>query len=409
MGASRGLLGSVLVLIAPLLIFAVVSTPQEALTGFDNLSNGHTRQIEFDAARAIFEEREDTDQGLGPVYNAQSCTECHQSPVTGAASQITELRAGYLDRDGNFHDPPGGSLINDRAIHASLQERVPEGAQVRALRSSLSTLGDGYVEAILDSTLEAIAASQAAQSGGRVAGQLVYADVMEAPGTKRVGRFGWKNQHASLLAFSADAYLNEMGITSPLQPHENTSMGRPVASFDQVADPEERPHPRAPNGPDVEAFARFMRSTKAPPRNQLLGSTADAIAGEEVFHRIGCTLCHVASIQTAPVGTVLNGGTLIVDDALGDRIIHPYSDFLLHDVGTGDGVVQNGGPESARKLRTPPLWGLRTRPRLMHDLGSITRTDAIQRHKGEALDSQEQFRTLLPSERAQLLIFLDSL
>jgi CxxC motif-containing protein (DUF1111 family) len=185
--------------------------------------------------------------------------------------------------------------------------------------------------------------------------------VSESPGSNRGGRFGWKNQHASLLSFSADAYLNEIGITSRFQPTENSSLGRSVAAFDQTPDPEDTTN-------DIDVFANFMRSTKAPPRNTVLAGTEDAVAGSNLFNAIGCGICQVPNITTAAVGTVINGGAFTVPDALGNKVIHPYSDFLLHDVGTGDGIVQNGGQASANKRRTQPLWGVRTHDRHMHDV-----------------------------------------
>src|SRR5206468_11534888 len=100
----------------------------------------------FNSDRDVFEERDDIAKGLGPVYNAQSCAECHQSPVTGAGSQVSELRAGHLDGAGNFVDAPGGSLINDRAINAAIQERVPGAEDIRTFRMSTGTLGAGFVE-----------------------------------------------------------------------------------------------------------------------------------------------------------------------------------------------------------------------------------------------------------------------
>ena len=114
-------------------------------------------------------------------------------------------------------------------------------------------------------------------------------------------------------------------------------------------------------------------------------------------------------LQTAPAGTVLNGGRLIVPAALGDKIIHPFSDFLLHDVGTGDGIVQNGGPGTRTKLRTAPLWGLRTRDRLMHDGASLTCTDAVLRHGQEAAPVVRAFLQLAPAQKSQLMTFLASL
>jgi CxxC motif-containing protein (DUF1111 family) len=163
------------------------------------------------------------------------------------------------------------------------------------------------------------------------------------------------------------------------------------------------------NGADVRAFARFIRATKVPPRDENLAGTADAKAGVQIFARIGCETCHVGSIVTAPEGTTINGGAFVIPQALGNKMIHPFSDFLLHDVGTGDGIVQNGGASSANKMRTPPLWGLRTHSRLMHDGLSLTLADAILRHKGEATASVSAFRALSRSELQQLLVFLNSL
>jgi CxxC motif-containing protein (DUF1111 family) len=374
----------------------------EAPAAFDNLTNGFLTQAAFDAARATFEERDEIADGLGPVYNAQSCSECHQSPVTGAISQIAELRAGHRDGSGNFVDAPGGSLINDRSINAQFQERVPGAEDVRTLRVSTNTLGGGFVEAINSNTLVAIANAQPGQSGGQIAGQFIQVPVLEAPGNIRGGRFGWKNQHASLLSFSADAYLNEVGITSRLAATENTSLGRSVASIDTVPDPEDTEN-------DIDTFAAFMRSTKAVPRDTALAATADAVAGSQLFNQIGCNICHVTSITTSTTGTVINGGAFTVPAALGNKIIHPYGDFLLHDIGTGDGIVQNGGQSTANRLRTMPLWGTRTRDRHMHDGLSLTFTDAILRHAGEATGVTNSFRSLSATQRNQIVVFLQSL
>jgi CxxC motif-containing protein (DUF1111 family) len=193
-----------------------------------------------------------------------------------------------------------------------------------------------------------------------------------------------------------------MAITSPLQPTENTTGGRSVEAFDEVPDPED-------DGEDIESFARFIRATKAPPRDAELAATPDAQAGEQIFQQIGCAICHVPTIVTARPGTVINGGAFTVPEVLGNKIIHPFSDFLLHDVGSGDGIVQNGGQETRNKIRTAPLWGLRTRPRFMHDGLSLTPTDAILRHAREALGVIDQYRALSTTEKDQLLAFLQSL
>jgi CxxC motif-containing protein (DUF1111 family) len=372
----------------------------EAPAAFDNQTNGYLSQPDFDALRAAFEERDEIPDGLGPVYNAQSCAECHQNPVTGAVSQISELRAGHRDVLGHFVDAPGGSLINDRATSADAQERVPGQENVRTFRMSTNTLGAGFVEAINSNTLVAIANAQPAQSGGAIAGQVIQVDVTEAPGNVRMGRFGWKNQHASLLSFSADAYLNEIGITSRLAPTDNTSMGRLVD--DGIQDPEDEED-------DIDRFADFMRSTKAPPRDAALARTADALAGSFLFNQIGCGICHTPSITTAAEGTRINGGAFTVPAALANKIIHPFSDFLLHDIGTGDGIVQNGGPSTANKLRTQPLWGVRTHSRHMHDGDTLTFREAILRHPGEARFVIARFRNLGAVQQSQIVRFLQSL
>jgi CxxC motif-containing protein (DUF1111 family) len=394
---------------------ATAPAPSEAPTGFDNLTNGYLPQgppfesidegnvsplSSFNDDRFIFEEAETVDDGLGPTFNAQSCRECHQNVVTGGNSQVAEHRTGRIAR-GVFFESLGGSLIHSRATHPDIVERVAIQDSVRTLRISTNTLGAGFVEAISNSTLQALRNGQ--PFGLR--GTAVAVPVLEANGQLRIGRFGWKSQHASLHSFAADAYLNEMGITSPLLPDENTSSGVFVgvgSGYDDVADPED-------DGVDLIAFADFMRSTKAPARG---AESSDSRAGEQWFQQIGCEGCHVAAIVTASAGTPINGGAFVVPAALGDKMIHPYSDFLLHDVGTGDGIPVLPGPSyasTANQIRTAPLWGLRTRNRLMHDGLSFTRVDAITRHGGQATPVRIRFERLTPSQQRQLLAFLDSL
>jgi CxxC motif-containing protein (DUF1111 family) len=376
---------------------SVYSQATEAPAGFDNQTNGFITQAEFDAVRATFEERDEIADGLGPVYNAQSCAECHQNPVTGAISQITELRAGHFNGI-TFVDHPGGSLINDRSINANIQERVLGGNEVRTFRTSLNTLGDGFIEAIDSNNLAAIAATQPAGQ----AGTFIQVPVVEAGNAVRGARFGWKNQHSSLLSFSGDAYLNEIGITNRLFRTENTSNGNSVAGVDTVADPEDTEN-------DIDEFAEFMRATKAPPRDTALAATADAVTGSNLFNQIGCAICHVRNFTTVPAGTVINNGAFTVPAALGNKTFHPFSDFLLHNVGTGDGIVQNGGQGTRNQLRTPPLWGMRTRGRLGHDGETLNRNEMILRHAGQATAIINNYNLLSDTQKNQLITFLNSL
>ena len=453
-------------------------TTADAPTGFDDITNGFIPQGSpppecgeptpgnFLGDKAIFEEVEVAADGLGPVYNAQSCSECHQNPVTGAISQVTELRAGHTVGT-TFYDAPGGSLINLRGIptpnyngdprkSAKVQERVPPlytagiiggGPAItaeeptRTFRTSLNTLGDGFVEAIADGTLIAIANNQPGTTGNEVHGLVINVPVLEAnlanpsacddPNNpnciRRVGRFGWKNQHASLVSFSGDAYLNEMGITNLLVPNENTSLGRFVGfgtPFDLI--PDNTPCDANPSqicgedpAEDIRVFAEFMRATKAPPRDPDINSqfAADVNAGAALFSTMvvngtpyySCSVCHVPSIVTAPKCTVINGGTFSVPTALANKVIRPFGDFLLHDIGTGDFIVQNGGQVTRTMVRTPPLWGVRTRVNLMHDGQSRTFNEAILRHSGEALQVRLRYQALSADDKRKLITFLESL
>jgi CxxC motif-containing protein (DUF1111 family) len=424
------------------LYFALVSVAQslpEAPDGFDDKSNGTVDDATHQIDQERFDEFETVQDGLGPLYNAQSCRECHQDPKSGGASQNTELRVGHLGPDHRFQNPKipiargseiitGRSLVNDRAIcpneffpNIEIHERVPQSETIRTTRISLNLLGDGFVEAVADQTLIALSRKQCRDSNGALCGQLLRVPIVEAPGQTGIGRFGWKNQHASLLSFSGDAYLNEMGITSRLFPEEVTNLCNTVAEPNSVAGPD--------GLDDVDHFVRFIRATKVPPRDTVLAQTPKAKRGAALFTRIGCAACHVPTLRTAPAGTKINGGTFQIPDALGGKTFHPYSDFLLHNVGTGDGIVmsmeEHYGRNSyktawkgfsmerlqatANKVRTAPLWGVRLRTRLMHDGASVTFADAIRRHRGEASEASRNFQELSGADREALLDFLRSL
>jgi len=395
----------------------------EALSGFNtpsfdgdhSVSNGISEPPgdTFALDQQIYEKNHSAQEDLGPVYNATACVSCHENPNSGGASQITELRVGHNDQNGNFVNPTifindgmstitGRSIVNDRGICPQVQEHIPATENIRTLRAALNTLGDGFVEAIDDNTLIAIAQHQPQQSEGKIHGEAIQVPLFEAPGQTRVGRFGWKDQHGSLLSFIADAYLNEMGVTSRLRPKDVTTVCK------TTTDPEDQPDNLGLA--DIDHFAQFIRGTMTPPRDTVLAATTAAQQGQSLFTRIGCSTCHVQSITTARAGTVVDGGMFVVPDALGNKIIHPFSDFLLHDIGTGDGIVQTTGlQETANKLRTAPLWGLRTKSRFMHDLKSLSLESAIQRHKGEAQDTERRFDELSPEEQKALIAFLNSL
>jgi CxxC motif-containing protein (DUF1111 family) len=212
-----------------------------------------------------------------------------------------------------------------------------------------------------------------------------------------------------------------MGITNRLQPDEVTNL------CNTVAEPNDTPGPDGLS--DIDHFARFIRATKAPARDSQLMSSAVVTKGSDLFTKIGCATCHVATLTTAAAGTKINGGTFTIPDALGSITFHPYGDFLMHDVGTGDGILQaipehygrkvfqmmseymaKENYESSRnKIRTAPLWGVRLRPRLMHDGASLTLQDAIRRHRGEARNADKQFKRLSREDQEAIIEFLKSL
>jgi CxxC motif-containing protein (DUF1111 family) len=420
------------------LVFATVFAQEtDAPTGFDSKSNGMVDDATFQADRKTFNHTEDVADGLGPLYNAQSCRECHQNPISGGASQITVLHVGHLEPDGRFGNPRipiahgteiiyGRTLVNDRAIcpnadfpNTEIQEHVPAAETIRAHRLAVNLLGDGFVEAVADQTLVELAQKQCAASHGEICGQVLYVPILEAPRESGVGRFGWKNQYSSLLSFCGDARQNEIGITNRLLPYEVTKLCNTV------------PEPNSKPGPDgledIDRFARFIRATKAPAREAVLAGSPKAMRGSELFDQIGCATCHVCTLITAPAGTRINGGTFTIPGALGQKIFHPFSDFLLHNVGTGDGIVMpwkqydlglyhdgrtlsdDAFQETRNKIRTAPLWGVRLRLRLMHDGASLTFVHAILRHGGEARKVRLAFQKLSHTDQEALFYFLRSL
>jgi CxxC motif-containing protein (DUF1111 family) len=311
------------------------STPRaltEAPSGFDtptlvvnpgsqSVSNGIVEPTgdSFELDQKIYESIHDVNNGLGPVFNGRACAECHQNPVSGGASQFTELRAGH-STNGTFVNPTvtindgantitGRSIVNDRAVVPQAQEKIPATENLRELRATLTTLGDGFVEAVADTTLQDIAKLQPLLTGGKIHGEAIQVPLFEAPGQTRVGRFGWKDQHGSLLSFTADAYVKEMGVTNRLRPNDVTSVGK------VTTDPEDVP------------------------------------------------------------------------DALGLATVQ----------------------DTAFKFRTAALWGLRTRPRYMHDLLSVTLQSAIERHHGEAEHVTHRFNELTDAQKQQVFTFLNSL
>jgi len=406
----------VAVLTIALMALSADGCPQEAPQSFV-LQNGLLSQQQFDAAQEAFEEVETPQRGLGVHFNESSCLGCHAPPsdrgLPGGSSPVTELRAGHLGGASEFIPAPGGTLITAKAVGEAIPEvnALPDSENVRDRFITPSLFGAGFVECVADETLWRIAREQATQSGGRIRGLVREVPILEAPEKTGVGRFGWAAQHASLLSFSADAYRNEIGITSPLEPKDNTFLGQPVD--DGVADPEDT---GGKFGEDVELFTDFMRALSAPPRLLPSGQKEreEIEEGFKVFKSLGCAVCHLPELVTAKTGSLVNGGAFRVPKALGNKRFHPYGDFLLHDIGTGPNILREGMPPEARKkVRTAALWGMGSRiasgDPLLHDGSARTLEEAVQRHKNSAAQEAEKFQRLSEKERTRLLKFLRSL
>jgi CxxC motif-containing protein (DUF1111 family) len=351
------------------------------------------QRARFEAGKDAFLEVDTIDQGLGPVFNEAACAACHLSPAVGGGSARLETRFGRVE--GGRFDPLaslGGSLLQDHGIGlvgttTFLAEVIPAEANVVAKRRTTPLFGLGLVDAVPDEELQHLARLERAIDPSTAGVVSMVPDLSK--GRLAVGKFGWKAQNPTLFQFSGDAYVNEMGITNPQFPDEQCPQGdcallagNPVPGLNN-------------DGADVVAFTDFMTFLAPPPRAQV---GAAAIAGEVLFVAVGCASCHTPALVTgkSPVA------------ALSHKIFHPFSDFLLHDMGSlGDGIVQ--GPANGRQLRTAPLWGVRAVSPLLHDGRAPTLEAAIRAHDGQGAKARNRFAALRSGERAALLAFLGTL
>ncbi|AIE85585.1 hypothetical protein OP10G_2217 [Fimbriimonas ginsengisoli Gsoil 348] len=349
----------------------------------------------FQTGQHDFIEAETEAQGVGPLFNGTACAECHKAgTIGGAGTDLDRTRVTRIGgvRAGAYSDleSMGGPVMQSRSLrefdpsYPCVPETVPSGAEYVSHRMATPLFGLGLVEAIPDATILAGAVAKADGVQG-------VANMVRNPDTGRteLGRFGWKAQVSTLHWFAGDAYLNEMGVTSPSFPKELLPQGQPIPpGADTVADPED-------NGRDVGRFTDFMRFL-APPVPSAL--SAQAVRGKQLFAQIACTACHTPSMQTGPNEIA----------ALANRPVPLYSDLLLHRMGSlGDNIVQ--GQAAGDQFRTAPLWGLQHRHFFLHDGRATTLEQAISDHDGEATAARTRFFGLADNDRAALLEFLGSL
>jgi CxxC motif-containing protein (DUF1111 family) len=360
----------------------------------DPLPRLSAAQLEmFAAGKDEFLNVEDAEGGLGPIFNNSSCVSCHSVPAVGGSSAVMVTRFGL--QSGSRFDPLtaiGGSLLQSAAIDPAAQEIVPAVANVIAKRNSTPLFGLGLIEAIPDA---AILQNAARPQPDGIRGIPAEVDDV-AGGGKRIGRFGWKAQLATLLDFAGDAYLNEMGVTSRVFPHENAPNGNAalLERFDLVADPEDTIDP-ATGKSDIDLAADYMRLLAPPTR---LPASANARLGEFLFAVNGCASCHTPGMTTGPNAIA----------ALDRKQVMLYSDLLLHDMGSlGDGIAQ--GFARPREMKTAPLWGVRSSAPYLHDGRAATVDAAIRGHEGEGSRSRDRYVRLPTAQRSQILEFLNTL
>ncbi|MGK0483318.1 MAG: hypothetical protein ACJAQ3_003301 [Planctomycetota bacterium] len=338
-------------------------------------------------------------EGAGPVFNETTCAGCHNVPAIGGFGTRVVTRFGIAATATTPFQPLdqfGGTLLQDQSFSLTCRETIPSQANHTAHRGTPILFGVGLVESIPDSVLLARANNQPSTLAGRAH---IVQPIEDPMGPMRVGRFGWKGGISTVDSFSLDAGLNEMGLTSQFLPFENAPNGdlALLAMCDTVADPEDAPD--AAGFTRTDRFTHYQRLLAAPAQTPRSGMT-----GELVFGAVGCADCHVPSYTTGQVA----------EASLSGQHIQPYTDFLLHDVGSlGDGIVDGAATET--EMMTRPLWGLAQRSAYLHDGRAVGQTFegnvelAIAEHGGTAQPSAAAYQALSQADKDLMLAFMASL
>jgi Di-haem oxidoreductase, putative peroxidase len=321
-------------------------------------------------------------QGLGPLYNARSCLECHHTPTAGGMGRnglSVVHRVGRFDGV-EFDDLAGlggpvarAHSVAEIGIPCALAPGPPSQANLISVRNASSLYGLGFIETISD---DAIRAGSVMRGNTKGRPNIIH----DAQGRERVGRYGWKGDVATLEQFVAEAFRNELGITSPLAPADpipgdSECAGKPELAWDD-------------DGTTIRAVTAYL-ALLPPPAHR---SRDLSPKGRIVFASIGCADCHTPTLR-----------------AVDGRDVPLFSDLLLHDMGPAlDDRITQGGARG-KDWRTTPLWGVGTRPRLLHDGRATSIKDAILAHDGEAAEVTTRFRRLTEPEQSALLIYVAAL
>lgn len=372
----------------------LASAPGDPIPGLTTGDRGR-----FLLGRALFERVATAEEGLGPLYNAERCSDCHDQPaVGGGGARIPVLKATrFADGRCDLLEAQGGDNIQRRVTdlaraHGLAPEEPPDAATATAGLLAPPLFGLGLLEAVPDSALEAWADPDDADGDG-ISGRLPR--ISRGPAAGRAARFGRKGEAASVEGFVDTALRFELGFTTPGHPAEERRNGAPLPT---QADP--APDPEIDQA-TLELLSDYVRLLAPPaPEPPSSRALADTLArGAALFDQAGCASCHRPELRTGPAP-----GRAV----MAARAIFPYSDLLLHDMGPALAGVC-GADASPRELRTAPLWGLRHRARLLHDGRAATPSEAVAAHGGEAAASRDAFQSLPLEARRALLRFLESL
>lgn len=385
----------VLLLLSCEKIIPVEPQENELLDGpTEGLSNSENQQ--FLAGDIAFNDEVFTaETGLGPLFVATSCGSCHAGD--GKGHPFTTLtRFGQTEPNQSPDLSIGGPQLQNRAIPGYEPETLPNGVPFMKFTPPAVT-GLGFLESLTDSQILENA-DPLDSDGDGISGVPNYitppsyfiSNWRHTPlNGKYIGRFGKKASAVDLLHQTVGAYNQDMGITSTFEPIDPASM---LSTDPEVSDQ------------TVRDVVFYLRTLKSPiPRDS---DDSKVLFGKGLFTQINCSGCHIPQ-WTTPVSDV---------SALSNKTIYPYTDLLLHDMGTelDDGVTE--GSAETFEWRTPPLWGLGLSPNsqggsyfLLHDGRATSIEEAILLHGGEAEQSRNQFMSLSESEKQALLTFLESL
>ena len=362
-------------------VLEAFTEPGRALPGLSEEDRGR-----FLLGRALFERLATPAEGLGPLFNASRCSDCHGEPAVGGTSAllVTKVSRYESGRCSDLREFGGGNIqqrttpaLRERGI---LAEAVPAQATEQAVFLAPPLFGLGLLQAVAEADIVSREDPDDADGDG-VSGRAGRT----ADGT--LGRFGWKADSPTIAHFVDTAIRFEVGLTTPDFPVEEGVGGQPLP---EGVDPAPEPEIDATGVALLVDYVRFLGAPGPDP------TVAPSSEGAELFRSVGCESCHVAELRTDPSGP--GGQTWAV---------RAYTDLLVHDMGEELASVC-GGAASPLEIRTPPLWGLRHRDLLLHDGRAATVEEAILLHGGEGEGSRLRFEALDPEGRAALLRFVSS-